>query len=149
MSVVNKLHQLIDFGANAAKYGLKEAVDLDFAWVGKHNILKGNEPINQIGKIGQALMSPMATVGGIVNGRGIKKTLQDVYLDDVFDETGKQVFKQVKNPTTKNIENVAEKSLNIGNIAGSVAGASIGLSVVGGLTHDTSGNVDIAGIPGI
>ena len=36
-----------------------------------------------------------------------------------------------------------------GKIAGSVVGIGVTAGIAGGLTHDTAGNIDIAGIPGI
>ena len=92
-----------------------------------------DQRINPIGGIGRAIMSPVEAIGGIAQGNGIKESLKQVYTSGALDEkTGEIVT-----------------SANWGNIVGSGVTASVGMGVLGGLTHDTSGNADIAGLPGI
>lgn len=80
--------------------------------------IHGGDAIN---KIGSAIMSPLAVAGGISRGEGVGNTLKAVYGG-------------LENP-------------NLSNIAGSAFTVGVGTSVVGGLTHDSAGNPDIAGIP--
>ena len=100
------------------------AIDaLGYLWdngaAGLRNLhLHSNDTIN---KIGLAMASPVAAVGDIVHGKGITKSLGRVYGD-------------LSNP-------------NIGNIAGSAFTVGVGMGVGRGLTHDSAGNPDIAGIP--
>lgn len=80
--------------------------------------LHSNDAVN---KIGLAMASPVAAVSDIVHGKGIAKSLEQVYGD-------------LSNP-------------NVGNIAGSAFTVGVGMGVGRGLTHDSAGNPDIAGIP--
>ena len=80
--------------------------------------LNGNKAINPIAK---AIMSPIATVGGFSRGE--------------FTDTLKRVYTNHGG------------GLNYSNIAGSAFTAGVGAGVLGGLTHDSAGNPDIAGIP--
>ena len=80
--------------------------------------LHSNDAVN---KIGLALASPVAAVSDIAHGKGITKSLERVYGD--------------------------LSSPNVSNIAGSAFTIGVGTSVAHGLTHDASGNPDIAGIP--
>lgn len=82
------------------------------------NRLHSNDAIN---KIGLAVASPVAAIGDIVHGKDIGKSLGQVY-------------------GTLGTPNVA-------NIAGSAFTAGVGAGVLNGLTHDSAGNTDIAGIP--
>lgn len=85
----------------------------------------GKDAINKIStQTGSAILSPLAVAGGIARGEGVMKTLNNVYGGLGKDE-----------------------SLKLANIAGSAFTASVGMRVVGGLTHDSAGNPDIAGIP--
>lgn len=79
--------------------------------------LHSNDAVNQIGL---AMASPVAAVSDIVHGKGITKSLGQVYGDS---------------------------NHNISNIAGSAFTAGVGMGVARGLTHDSAGNTDIAGIP--
>ena len=81
-------------------------------------MLHSNETIN---KVAAAAMSPLAAIGGIRSGHGITKTLGRIYGD-------------VGNP-------------NVSNIAGSAFTVGVAMGVGRGLTHDSAGNPDIAGIP--
>lgn len=89
--------------------------------------LEGNKAINPIAR---AIMSPAATIGGFSRGE-FTNTLKKVYRQDVLDEAGKKIG----------------RDFNYANIAGSAFTAGIGAGVLGGLTHDSAGNPDIAGIP--
>jgi len=81
-------------------------------------MLHSNETIN---KIASAAMSPLAVVGGIRKDQGITNTLERVYGG-------------ISNP-------------NVSNIAGSAFTVGVGMGAAHGLTHDSAGNPDIAGIP--
>ena len=82
--------------------------------------LHSNEAINPVTK---AIMSPIGVIGGAMHGKGIGNMLEKTY-------------------GTLNDPNVA-------NIAGSAFTGAVGMATLSGLTHDSSGNPDIAGIPGI
>ena len=87
---------------------------------GAASILHSNDKINSVAA---AVMSPIQMIGGIAHGAS-KDTVKAVYGG-----IGKK------------------ESLNYANIAGSAFTAGVGMGVVGGLTHDSAGNPDIAGIP--
>lgn len=122
MGALHKAHQILDFTYDVAVHGMPKAITNDAERIanGAYH-LGANDAINPIGKIGQALTSPLHAVGNIARTGEVKNTLRDVYYN--------------------------KDGVNLANIAGSAFTVGVGAGVVGGLTHDTSGNVDIAGIP--
>lgn len=91
-------------------------------------LLHSNETIN---RVSSAMLSPFAVAGKMKNNRGFINSLEDVYTRKAFNKEGKVVL----------------DGLNYANIAGSAFTAGIGAGILGGLTHDSAGNPDIAGIP--
>lgn len=82
------------------------------------NRLHSNDPIN---KVGLAMASPLAAISDVAHGKGVGAALKGTYGG-------------LENP-------------NLSNLAGSAFTIGAGMGVVGGLTHDSAGNPDIAGIP--
>ena len=105
--------------------------------------LHSNEAINEIGS---AVMSPLATIGGIARSGKVTDTLKDVYTKEAVDETGKTMMKKVKDETGKVTEEAA-RDLDYANIVGSLFAVNMGMRTVSGLTHDSAGNIEVAGIP--
>ena len=119
MGFQSKAHQVIDFGADVFNLGMKKAIANDTERIAKGVYhLSANDGINSVM---QAMASPLDAVGKIYRGHGIGRSLASTYGS-------------LSNP-------------NVGNIAGSAFTVGVGAGVVGGLTHDTAGNIDIAGIP--
>lgn len=122
MGFQNKAHQAIDFLADVYNYGMRTAIKNDADRIANNAYhLTANDSINAIGSIGQALASPLNAIGGIAHGRGVSRSLA-------------QTYGSLSNP-------------KIGNIAGSAFTVGVGMGVARGLTHDSAGNPDIAGIP--
>ena len=143
MGVQNKAHQVIDFLGDAFNYGMKKAIKNDADRIANNAYhLTANDPINAIGKIGQTLMSPAAAIGGIARtgqiGASLKATYAPGVKKEILDAAGKGTGKFAY-----------QSEYNLGNIAGSAFIGAVGMATLGGLTHDSSGNPDIAGIPGI
>ena len=144
-------HQFLNYAYNTAKYGRQAAKKFDDTFVSRVNklakkgktMLDGNAPINQIkgmGNMAEAFTSPLDFAGRVYRGEGITNSFKSAYMKDALDEAGNIVKDEAGNVV---------KSMDWGNVAGTAIAGSLGLGVVGGLTHDTAGNVDIAGIPGI
>lgn len=123
---LQKAHQVIDYVHDAFVHGSTTAQLNDLMRVSKLNQdlhLTGNDAINPLGTIAQAVLSPAAAVGGIANGRTLAGTMKEVYGYG------------------------SKQGLNYANIAGSAFTVGVGMGVARGLTHDSAGNPDIAGIP--
>ena len=100
------------------------------AWDYGVKALHSNEAINPIAK---AMLSPIAVAGDMVHHKKFIEPLTDAYMKTaVKDEAGNIVL---------------QDGVNVANIAGSMFTAGVGMGVARGLTHDASGNTDIAGIP--
>ena len=106
-------------------------------------LLVSNNGINgfaAMGFKGQAfasMTSPLEAIsryhyGG--QGYGVTDALAETFLKDA----GKQ-----------GARNWALTNLSLKKAGGAVVGTGVGMGVIGGLTHDSAGNPDIAGIPGI
>ncbi|MBO7449497.1 MAG: hypothetical protein J6U54_03940 [Clostridiales bacterium] len=101
---------------------------------------KGNQGINGFSALHQtaiSLTSPFEAISRYYHGGqgyGVVDSLADTFLID---------------KGTQGARNWALKNIQTKKIAGAYAGASLTASVVGGLTHDSAGNPDIAGLPGI
>ena len=99
-------------------------------WHGGAEALHSNKAINPIAK---AALSPVAMAGDMIRNKEIINPLTNTYMKTMgTDEAGKAVL---------------QDGVNLANIAGSAFTVGAGMGVVGGLTHDSSGNPDIAGIP--
>ena len=122
MGFQNKARQALEFTFDAFNYGMKTAIKNDAQRIkdGFYHLLP-NEAINPIGAIGQAIASPLDAAGKIARGRGVSRSLASTYGS-------------LSRP-------------NVSNIAGSAFTVGVGMSAAHGLTHDSSGNPDIAGIP--
>lgn len=100
------------------------------AWDYGVKALHSNEAINPIAK---AMLSPIAVAGDMVHKKQFIEPLTNTYMKTAAkDETGKVIL---------------QDGVNLANIAGSAFTIGAGMGVVGGLTHDSAGNPDIAGIP--
>ena len=100
--------------------------------------LIGNEAINPIGR---SMLSPIAAAGEMWRTKSVMKPLKDTYMRVAKRDAAGAIMKD----QAGNI--ILEEGINIGNIAGTYVAGSATLGVLGGLTHDTAGNIDIAGIP--
>lgn len=100
------------------------------AWDYGVKALHSNEAINPIAK---AMLSPIAVAGDMVHHKKLIEPLTDAYMKTaVKDEAGNIVL---------------QDSVNVANIAGSAFTVGVGMGAAHGLTHDSAGNPDIAGIP--
>jgi hypothetical protein len=100
------------------------------AWDYGVKALHTNEAINPIAR---AMLSPIAIAGDMVKRKQFVEPLTNTYLKTAAkDEAGNLVLKD---------------GVNLANIAGSAFTVGVGAGVLGGLTHDSAGNPDIAGIP--
>lgn len=90
----------------------------------KHGVtwLHSNQSINSVGK---HMLSPVAVAGDMIRNKEILNPLNQMYLKDA----------------------AGKSSVQLEHIAGSAFTAGVGAGVLGGLTHDSAGNPDIAGIP--
>ena len=92
--------------------------------------LHGNDAVNPIGK---AMLTPVAVASDMWRTKSVIDPLTNAYMKTaVKDEAGKVVL---------------QDGVNLGNIAGSYLTIGLSAGIAGGLTHDTAGNTDIAGIP--
>ena len=111
----------------AAKQAINKLYDV---WHDGALALHSNEAINPIAK---AALSPVAMIGEMYHTGNIIDPITNTYMKTaVKDEAGKIVL---------------QDGVNAANIAGSMFTAGVGMGVARGLTHDASGNTDIAGIP--
>ena len=126
--------KVYELGAKAARH-LDDLVTGNFS-----TFSKGNQGINGFSALHQAaisLTSPFEAVSRYYHGGqgyGIADTLADTFLID---------------KGTQGARNWALQNIQTKKIAGSIAGSGITMGVIGGLTHDSAGNPDIAGLPGI
>ncbi len=84
--------------------------------------LHGNDAINPIAR---SMLSPVAVASDMWRNKEVINPLTNMYLKDA----------------------AGKDAVQIGNIAGSYLTVGAGMGVAGGLTHDSAGNLDIAGIP--
>ena len=142
MNLFNTARGILNFGEAIYTHGtLSQWTDDVAKQMG--SVLHSNDAINQIGS---AVMSPLATIGGIARNEGIANTLKNVYTKEAVDEAGNVIMREVTDKSGK-ITKEAARELDVGNIAGSLWAANMGLRTVSGLTHDSGGNFDVAGIP--
>lgn len=116
------------------------------------NEIKGLTSVSTTRRVGEALASPFEAVSRWAHGEkgyGFTDALADTFLmekdvaaKDILNEAGEVVRKA--GTRDWGMQNIAKEKL-----AGSVVGIGMTAGVLGGLTHDTAGNIDIAGIPGI
>ena len=116
-------------------------------------VLDANKQINKISgfhKAGMGLASPIEFLsrwghesGGITDAfaRTFMKN-PGIAEKDILDAAGKVVRE-------KGTRDWGMSNIRKGKLAMGVAGLGIMGGVAGGLTHDTAGNADIAGLPGI
>lgn len=116
------------------------------------NEIKGLTSVSTTRRVGEALASPFEAVSRWAHGEkgyGFTDALADTFLmeKDVAAEN-------VKDKAGKIIREAGTREWGPSNwakekVAGSIVGIGMTAGIAGGLTHDTAGNIDIAGIPGI
>ncbi len=99
--------------------------------------LQGNDAINPIAR---SMLTPIGTASDMWRSKSVVDPLVNAYMKNVKRDATGQVIKNGGKV-------VLEDGINVGNIAGSYLTVGLGAGVLGGLTHDSAGNPDIAGIP--
>ena len=133
--------------ARAGKY-VGDLVSGDF-----NPVLEANKQINKISgfhKAGWALSSPIEMISrwGHQEG-GLTDAFANTFMvnaataeKDILNEAGEVIRK-------KGSRDWAMSNIRKGKLAGGISGIGIMAATASGLTHDSAGNADIAGLPGI
>jgi hypothetical protein len=109
--------------------------------------LHSNEAVNAFRaahKNTAAVLSPVEMLSRYAygaKGEGVVDAFAKTVLNDVS--------KVARDGAKEETYNWAVSNLNKRKIAGGMSGIGLGAGILGGLTHDTAGNTDIAGLPGI
>ena len=108
--------------------------------------LHSNEAVNAFRaahKNTTAVLSPIEILSRYAHTEG--EGVVDAFAKTMLNDASKVVRDGAKEATY----DWAVSNINKRKVVGGMSGIGLGAGVLGGLTHDTAGNTDIAGLPGI
>lgn len=112
-------------------------------------LLHSNEATNAIkalGKKSRAVLSPVEMISRYAHDEGVGLT--DAFAQTFMEDTTKALRNGAKEAAEASYD-WSLNNLKKGKMAGGLVGIGLATGIAGGLTHDTAGNPDIAGLPGI
>lgn len=126
--------------------GAKVVDHLDDLATGQNldRLLVGNQGINGFSAMGwkgqmfASLTSPLEAVSRVAYNKNVDYGITDALAETFLKDAG-----------TLGKRNWALGNISLKKAGGAVVGTGMGMGIIGGLTHDSAGNPDIAGLPGI